>query len=132
MTGLNFVHTVCPYCGTGCGIDLVVKDDKVVGTNPFKRHPVNEGKTCIKGAYCHEFVHREDRLNSPLIRKNGELVKASWDETIDFIVSKLKTYGKDEVGFFSSARCTNEDNYVFQKFARAVMKTNNVDHCARL
>jgi len=129
---IEFIHTICPYCGTGCGVDLVVKDKTVVGTQSFKRHPVNEGKTCIKGSYCHEFVHREDRLKKPLIRKNGVLTEASWDEAIKLISEKFKKYSSNEIGFFSSARCTNEDNYVFQKFARAVIKTNNIDHCARL
>ncbi len=129
---LEFVHTICPYCGTGCGVDLVVKDRKIVGTGAFKRHPINEGKTCIKGNYCYEFVHREDRLTKPLIKKNGKFVEATWDEALTLIADKLKGYSPDEIGFFSSARCTTEDNYALQKFARAVMKTNNIDHCARL
>ncbi|EHP85774.1 molybdopterin oxidoreductase Fe4S4 region [Methanotorris formicicus Mc-S-70] len=129
---MRVVHTICPYCGTGCGINLIVKDEKVVGTYPFKRHPVNEGKVCIKGNYCYEFIHREDRLKKPLVKKDGEFVETIWDEALSLIAEKLKEYSPDEVGFFSSARCTNEDNYVFQKFARAVIKTNNIDHCARL
>jgi formate dehydrogenase major subunit len=132
MMEFKIVHTICPYCGCGCGIDLIVKDDKIVGAHPFKRHPVNEGKTCIKGSYCYEFVHSEDRLKKPLIKKDGKFVESTWEEALDLIASKLKTYSPDEVGFFSSARCTNEDNYVFQKFARAVIKTNNIDHCARI
>jgi formate dehydrogenase major subunit len=129
---LKFIHTICPYCGTGCGIDLIVKDGRVVGTYPFKRHPINEGKVCIKGNYCHEFIHSKDRLKKPLIKKDGKFVEATWDEALNLIASKLKEYSPNEVGFISSARCTNEDNYIFQKFARAVLKTNNIDHCARL
>lgn len=132
MTEFKLVHTICPYCGCGCGVDLVVKDGKLAGSHPFKRHPINEGKTCIKGNYCYEFVHDEKRLKKPLIKKDGKFVEASWDEALALISKKLSGYTSDEVGFFSSARCTNEDNYVFQKFARAVMKTNNIDHCARI
>ncbi len=129
---LNIVHTICPYCGIGCGIDLIVKDNKVVGTYPFKRHPINEGKTCIKGNYCYEFIHSKDRLKKPLIKKNGEFVETTWKEVLDLIAKRLEEYPPNEIGFIASARCTNEDNYVFQKFARTVLKTNNIDHCARL
>ncbi len=132
MTGFEIVHTICPYCGCGCGVDLIVKDNRIVETHPFRRHPVNEGKTCIKGNYCYEFVHSDKRLKKPLIKKDGEFVESSWEEVLDLITSKLKKYTHNEFGFFSSARCTNEDNYVFQKFARAVVKTNNIDHCARI
>ncbi len=128
----KIVHTICPYCGTGCGINLVVKDDKVVGTYPLKRHPINEGKVCIKGNYCYEFIHREDRLKKPLIKKNGQFVETTWDKALSLIAEKLKEYSPEEIGFFSSARCTNEDNYILQKFARVILKTNNIDHCARL
>jgi formate dehydrogenase major subunit len=132
MSEFKIVHTICPYCGTGCGVNLIVKDGKVVGSYPFKRHPVNEGKLCIKGNYCYEFIHREDRLKKPLIKKNGEFVEATWDEALSLIAERLKEYAPEEIGFFSSARCTNEDNYILQKFARVVIKTNNIDHCARL
>ncbi len=128
----KIVHTICPYCGTGCGINLVVKDDKVVGTYPLKRHPINEGKVCIKGNYCYEFIHREDRLKKPLIKKNGQFVETTWDKALSLIAEKLKEHNPEEIGFFSSARCTNEDNYILQKFARVILKTNNIDHCARL
>ena len=127
---LNFVHTICPYCGTGCGIDLVVKDGKIAGVEPVKFHPVNEGKLCIKGRYCFEFVHTEDRLKKPLIKKNGEFHETSWNTVLSVIAKRIKEY-RDEIGFLASAKCTNEENYVFQKFAR-VSGTNNVDHCARL
>ncbi len=128
----KIIHTICPYCGCGCGVDLIVKNNKVVGTHPFKRHPINEGKLCIKGSYCYEFIHNNERLRYPLIKKNGKFIKSNWNEALNIIASKLKEYSSDEVGFLSSARCTNEDNYIFQKFARVVMKTNNIDHCARI
>jgi formate dehydrogenase major subunit len=129
---MNYVPTTCPYCGTGCGFNLVVKDGKVVGVQPWHRNPVNEGKLCPKGNYAWEFVNAEDRLTTPLIKKDGKLVEASWDEAYNLIASKLKGYKPEEIGFFASARISNEENYLLAKFARAVVKTPNIDHCARL
>ena len=133
---LSFVPTICPYCGCGCGMLLVVKENKVLGCEPWQRHPVNEGKLCIKGWNAHQFIDHPDRLTKPLIRKGCELKEASWDEALDLIAKKLaeikEQSGPDAIAFLSSARCTNEENYLFQKLARAVMGTNNVDHCARL
>jgi formate dehydrogenase alpha subunit len=129
---LKYVQTTCPYCGTGCTFNLVVKDGKVVGTAPYHRTPVNEGKVCPKGTYAHEFVNREDRLTKPLIKKNGEFVEASWDEAYELIASKFKGYKPDELAVLSSARTSNEENYALMKFARGVLKTRHIDHCARL
>ncbi len=130
------VPTICPYCGCGCGIILEVINGTVKRTLPVKNHPVNEGKLCIKGWNVHEFIQHPSRLKTPMIRKNGELKACSWEEALDFVASELErirdTYGSDALGFLASAKCTNEDNYVLQKFARAVIGTNNVDHCARL
>ena len=132
----KFVPSICTYCGTGCGILLEVIDNKIVGTLPLKTHPVNEGKLCIKGWNVHEFVHSPKRLSTPLIRKNGELQEVSWDEALDYTVSKLKEIkasdGADAISFLTSAKVTNEENYLLQKFARAAVGTNNIDHCARL
>ena len=132
----KFVPSICTYCGTGCGILLEVIDNKIVGTLPLKTHPVNEGKLCIKGWNVHEFVHSPKRLTTPLIRKNGELQEVSWDEALDYTVSKLKEIkasdGADAISFLTSAKVTNEENYLLQKFARAAVGTNNIDHCARL
>jgi len=106
------------------------------GTIPCKTSPVNEGKLCIKGWNVHAFVQSERRLQKPLLRKNGELVEVSWDEALDFTASRLKeihqTSGPDAVGFFASAKVTNEENFLMQKFARAGVGTNSIDHCARL
>ena len=128
--------TTCTYCGCGCNFFLETLDGKLTGTIPCKTSPVNEGKLCLKGWNVHAFVQSDRRLNKPLLRKNGELVEASWDEALDFAASRLKeireTKGSDAVGFFASAKVTNEENYLMQKFARAGMGTNSVDHCARL
>ncbi|HQJ88668.1 MAG TPA: formate dehydrogenase subunit alpha [Methanoregulaceae archaeon] len=129
---MKYVPTTCPYCGTGCGFNLVVKDGKVTGVAPWHRNPVNEGKVCPKGNYAWEFVNAEDRLTTPLIKKDGKFVEASWDEAYDLIATKLKQYKPDELAALASARVSNEENYLMQKFARVVMKTPNVDHCARL
>jgi len=132
------VLTTCIYCGCGCGIYLEVLDGKVVGSLPVKRHPISNGKLCIKGWNAHAFVYHPDRLTTPLIRdrKGGELRAATWDEALELVASRLKQIkaevGPDAIGIFASAKCTNEENYLLQKLARAVIGTNNVDHCARL
>jgi formate dehydrogenase major subunit len=129
---MNYVPTTCPYCGTGCGFNLVVKDGKVVGVSPWHRNPVNEGKLCPKGNYAWQFVNAEDRLTTPLIKKDGKFVEASWDEALDLVAQKLKQYQGEQSAALSSARVSNEENYLMQKFARVAMKTPNIDHCARL
>ncbi len=137
------VQTTCPYCGTGCNINLFVENGRIVKAEPTKNHPVNDGELCLKGWYGWEYVHSPDRLRKPLIRKkngkfskDGELVESTWEEALELITSKIKEikekYGADALMGFSSARCTNEDNYVFQKFFRVAIGTNNIDHCARL
>jgi formate dehydrogenase alpha subunit len=131
------VLTTCPYCGTGCMYYLVVGDDgTLLGVEPSSEHVVAKGQLCVKGWNAYHFVNHPDRLIQPLIRRNGKMEPASWGEAFDFVVSKLKNtqekYGNDSVAFFSSAKTTNEENYLMMKLARAVFKTNNVDHCARL
>jgi predicted molibdopterin-dependent oxidoreductase YjgC len=115
---------------------LQVLDGRVVGTLPVKGHPVSQGSLCIKGWNAHGFVHHPDRLTKPLIRDNGDFREASWDEAYDLIAGKLSALredpGPDSIAVLSSAKCTNEENYLLQKFTRAVLGTNNVDHCARL
>ena len=128
--------TTCVYCGTGCNMYLHVENDRVIGTTPCESHPVSQGKLCIKGWKAHEFIHHPKRLKKPLIKKAGRFVEVSWDDALDFVAKKFKeikeTYGPKTMGCLSSAKCTNEDNYLMQKFARAVLNTNSVDHCARL
>lgn len=130
------VKTICPYCGVGCGIILHTENGKIVGLTPDRDHPISKGTLCPKGATAHEFVQHPDRLKSPLLRKNGKLVEVSWDEAYDYIVREFKrlqnTYGCDSVAVISSTRSTIEENYLAQKFARAVLGTNNVDQCQRI
>ena len=135
MVEIKYVPTICPYCGTGCGINFVVKDDKIVGVEPYKRHPVNEGKVCPKGNFGYEFINREDRLTTPLIKENGEFREASWDEALDLVANKLKEVSDEDpnkVGFYACARSPNENIYITQKLARVACGTQNVDHCARI
>ncbi|MFC1765850.1 formate dehydrogenase subunit alpha, partial [Planctomycetota bacterium] len=131
------VLTTCPYCGTGCMFYLLVGDDgRLMGVEPSSTHVVAQGQLCVKGWNAHHFVNHPDRLTQPMIRKNGELEPASWDEALDLVVQKIQDiqakHGPDAVAFFSSAKTTDEENYLMMKLARAVFKTNNVDHCARL
>lgn len=130
------VMTVCCYCGCGCGMYLRVENDRVVGVMPSRNHPVSKNNLCAKGWYAHEHIHSPQRLTKPLVRKDGRLVQASWDEALGRTAAAFKrikeAHGPDAIGFFSSAKCTNEENYLLQKFARAVIGTNNIDHCARL
>jgi predicted molibdopterin-dependent oxidoreductase YjgC len=130
------VFSTCSYCGCGCGVLLQVLDDEVVGTLPVKTHPVSQGSLCIKGWNIHEFIESERRLTKPLLKKNGKLAVASWDEALDAAAQGLKkvvdTYGPDAVGILASAKVTNEENFLLNKFARATLGTNNIDHCARL
>jgi formate dehydrogenase alpha subunit len=129
---IEYVPTICPYCSCGCGIYLVVKDGKIIGQEPWKEHPINEGANCPKGKNAYEFLYSEDRLKMPLVRKNGTLKEASWDEALDLIASKLKEATPENFGFIASCRNSNEDAYVMQKFTRVVMGTNNIEYCGRL
>lgn len=130
------VLTTCPYCGTGCALHLQVLDEKLVGVLPAKNHVISEGGLCIKGWNAHAFVNHSDRLTKPLIRRNGRLEEASWEDALNQVAQKLgevKTQsGPDSLAILTSAKCTNEENYLLQKLARAVIGTNNIDHCARL
>lgn len=127
------VLTTCPYCGVGCQLNLTVKNGRIIESVPDADNDVNRGQACVKGRFgIAEFVHHPDRLKQPLIKKDGQFVEASWDEALDLIASKLASFKKEEVAVLASARCTNEENYVTQKFTRTVLGSNNVDHCARL
>ncbi|MCF8297199.1 MAG: formate dehydrogenase subunit alpha [Saprospiraceae bacterium] len=126
------VLTTCTYCGVGCNLYLGVRGDKIVSSSGSKDNNVNQGQLCVKGRYGYEFINHPDRLKTPLIKKNGEFVETSWDEALDLIAENFAKYKGDEFATLSSARCTNEANYVIQKLTRAVQKTNNIDHCARL
>jgi predicted molibdopterin-dependent oxidoreductase YjgC len=127
------VATTCPYCAVGCQVFLGIRGDEVVSVRGNKEGPSNEGHLCVKGRFgVADFVHHESRTRTPLIKRNGKFEEASWDEALNLVAEKLKTYGSDEVGVVSSARSTNEANYIMQKFGRVALGTNSVDHCARL
>jgi predicted molibdopterin-dependent oxidoreductase YjgC len=130
------VTSTCAYCGIGCSIDLHVVDGKVVKITGTEDGAVNTGSLCVKGRFGYDFIHHKDRLTTPLIKENGSFREASWDEALGRVASRLgeikNKYGSDSIGGLSSACCTNEENYLMQKFMRVVMGTNNIDHCARL
>jgi len=126
------VLTTCGYCGCGCGIYLGVRGTRIVSARGDRENPVNRGNLCVKGRFGYGFVNSPERLTTPLIRRNGAFEEVSWDEALDYVAEKLSRYRGGDVAVLSSAKCTNEDNYVVQKFARVVLGTNNVDHCARL
>jgi formate dehydrogenase major subunit len=132
----DVVRSVCTYCGVGCNLEVKVKDKKVVAiTAPYDAES-NQGHTCLKGRYAFHFYDHPERLLTPLIRKNGELVPATWDEAYDYIVDRfadiVEKHGPDALAGVSSARCPNEENYLMQKFFRVQVGTNNIDSCARV
>ena len=130
------VRTVCTYCGVGCNLEVAVLNGKVKSIQAPYDSEVNQGHTCLKGRFAFSFYNHPDRIKTPLIRRNGVLEPATWDEAYTFIADKLteiKTkHGPDSIAGISSARCTNEENYLMQKFIRAVIGTNNIDCCARV
>jgi len=125
--------TTCTFCGVGCGLYLETTDNRTVaGVYPSMSHPTNDGKICVRGWNVHEVATSLDRLKHPLLRKNGRFEEVSWDEAFGFIAERLKRirdqHGPDALAFLNSPRCSNEETYLLQKFARAVIGTNNVDH----
>lgn len=132
------VHTTCPYCGVGCQMDLHIKNDNIFRVSGRFDNHVNFGNLCVKGRFGYDFVHAPDRLTQPLMRKTkGEDLRfASWDDAISRVGTRLSQirdeYGPNSIAFLTSAKCTNEENYLLQKFVRGVIGTNNIDHCARL
>jgi formate dehydrogenase major subunit len=132
----NWTKTICSYCGTGCEVNVGTRDNRITTIRPALEGPSNHGHTCVKGRYAFEYVYAQDRVTSPMIRRNGNWEKVSWDEAIQFVSDRLRDtiarHGPDSVGLLTSARGTNEENYVGQKFARLVLGTNNVDCCARV
>ncbi len=133
---LEKVNSTCPYCGVGCQVTLHVDRaaNRIVRVTGREVEP-NDGMLCVKGRYGFEFPSSENRLTRPMIRKNGELEPVSWDECLDYMADRIgsivKEHGPDVFSAFGSGRITNENNYAISKFTRAVIKTNNVDHCAR-
>ena len=132
----SVVQTTCPYCGVGCQLDLHIKDNKIVRVTGTEEIPPNYGSLCVKGRFGYDFVNDSERLRVPLIKKDGEFREASWNDALSLVAKRLEDTksknGPDSISVFSSAKITNEENYLAQKFTRAVIGTNNVDHCARL
>ena len=151
------VQTTCPYCGVGCQIMLEIKDNKIIKVDSAWDGPSNKGWTCVKGRFGWDFVHHEDRLTKPKVRRyllNGEekpkpkdrdpvvpdgpweWVETEWDTALDITSQKFSqardNYGPNSVGILTSAKCLNEENYLMNKFARQAIGTNSIDHCARL
>ncbi len=130
------VRTTCAYCGVGCQLHLHVKDNQILKVTGVETAAPNYGSLCVKGRFGFDFVHSSERLSSPLIKDNGKFREASWDEALEKVAAQFNeiknSSGPDSIGVLSSARITNEENYIVQKFTRAVLKTNNIDHCARL
>lgn len=129
------VKTICGYCGCGCGINLGVRGGIIAGVRGDSSSPVNQGNLCVKGRFGYQFINHPDRLTTPLIKRSGRFEEASWDEALDLVASKFRElqeqYGPEALGGLSSARATNESNYLFQKLLRS-LGTNSIDHCARL
>ncbi|PQD15155.1 formate dehydrogenase subunit alpha [Enterococcus faecalis] len=130
------IPTTCPHCGTGCQMNLLVKNNRLVGVEPLDG-PANKNLLCVKGKFAsYKFVGSGDRLTEPLIKRNGIFEPASWEEALTLVSSKFNEIkaenGADALAGFSCSRATNEDNYVFQKMVRAAFGTNNVDNCARV
>lgn len=138
LTADRVVQSTCPYCGVGCQIDMHIKDDLIYRVNGRFDNDVNQGNLCVKGRFGFDFVHAPDRLRQPLIRdgRKRPFRPTTWDTALDKVAARLgqirDQYGPDSVAFLTSAKCTNEENYLLQKFARAIIGTNNIDHCARL
>lgn len=141
------VHTTCTYCGVGCQFDLNVKDEKIVGVTSHPGSGVNNMALCVKGRYGYDFIHHSDRVLKPRVRKyllegtprtkeRGDWVEVDWDTALRITADKLRQirdqHGSDSIGVLCSAKCLNEENYLMNKFARQVIGTNSIDHCARL
>jgi len=130
------VITTCPYCGVGCTLELYVKDDEVVRVRGAEDGIENEGSLCVKGRFGYDWINSSDRLNKPLIKEGGEFRTASWEEALTLVARRFneikKNHGRESLAGLASAKCTNEENYLFQKFIRTCFENNNVDHCARL
>jgi len=136
QSSIDKVRTICSYCGVGCNLEVSVKDNKILSIEAPKDAAVNSGHTCLKGRYAWRFYDHPDRLTKPLVRLNGELTEVSWDFAFDYLAKKMNAikseHGGDALAGISSARCTNEENYLLQKMMRVVLGTNNIDCCARV
>ncbi len=137
FTKTEKTRTTCSYCGVGCQMDIFTQNNKIVNIKGADKDLApNHASLCVKGRFGFDFVASPERLTTPLIKKDGKFENATWDEAFEFVASKFTSikdeFGSDSLGVLTSARITNEENYIAQKFTRAVLKTNNIDHCARL
>ena len=134
-TTINRTKTVCTYCGVGCSFEVWTKGREILKIQTTAEAPANGVSTCVKGKWGWDFVNSKERLTKPLIRKGDEFVEATWEEALGLVASKLseikEEHGAESIGYIASSKCSNEENYLFQKFARAIMGTNNVDNCSR-
>ena len=132
----DMVLTTCPFCGTGCNFYLKVLGEEIADVVPCKTHPVSKGELCVLGRNAYKFIQNKNRLTTPLIKKGNDFVEVSWSEAYQRVTDGLlgikKTHGSNALAVLSSAKCTNEENYLIMKFTRGVLGTNNIDHCARL
>jgi len=129
---IDYVPTICPYCSCGCGIYLVVKDGRIIGQEPWKEHPINEGANCPKGKNSYHYLYSEDRLKMPLVREKGTFREASWDEALELVASKFKEATSETFGALGSGKTSNEESYLLQKFVRIAMGTNSIEYVGRL
>ncbi|TMS00326.1 formate dehydrogenase subunit alpha [Nonomuraea basaltis] len=136
LSALTHTRTTCGYCGVGCALDVLTRDGEVTAVRPARDGPVNQGHACVKGRFAHGFLRSPERLTQPLLRRRSDLEPVTWDEALNHIARELRAAigeaGPDSVAAISSARATNEENYLIQKFMRVVVGTNNVDNCSRL
>ncbi len=123
---------ICPYCGCGCALYLKIEKGKIISALPVKDDPVSEGKPCIKGLTVHEVIYSKNRIKKPMVRKNGKLREVNWEEAFEFIAKNLEKFDPSDITFYGSSPATNEDAFLFQKVAREIYKTENIDSCARL
>jgi formate dehydrogenase (coenzyme F420) alpha subunit len=135
MEQRSLVPSICPYCGVGCGLYLCVKDGILTGIEYMSEHPVNQGALCPKGNACLDIVYHRERILYPMKKVGGRFERTTWDDALDLVAENLSrvcsVQGPNALGFLASAKATNEDNYLLQKFAR-LLGTNNIDQCARL
>ncbi len=136
LVGQDKVRTICTYCGVGCNLEVSVKNGEILSIQAPWDAEVNKGHTCLKGRYAFSFYNHPERLKFPMIRRNGQLERATWTEVYDYLAERLSSlrseFGPDAIAGISSSRCTNEENFLMQKFIRAVVGTNNIDGCARV
>lgn len=128
----NQVRSVCTFCGCGCGLLLGVRDNRIIGVKGDPGSAASGGRLCVKGRFGYKFVNHPDRLTKPLVKRDGAFVEVEWDEALDVVAAGLAPFKGGGFAAIASAKCTNEENYLLQKFTRVVMKTNDIDHCARL